>query len=1084
MNNSQLDRSSSRTLAPGSIGALRWRCIGPPRGGRVVAVAGHPTESAIFYFGACAGGVWKTDDGGTYWENISDGFFNTAAIGAIAVAESDPNVIYAGTGETTIRIDVSYGDGVYKSTDGGKTWAHAGLTETRHIGSIRIHPRDADLVYVAALGHAFGPNEERGVFRSRDGGKTWTKVLYRSEKAGAADLAMDVNNPRILYATMWEAHRNFWELSSGGPGSSFYKSTDGGDTWTELTDNPGLPKGMKGKMGVAVSPAKPDRVWAIIEAEKGGLHRSDDGGKTWKLLTANRDLWHRPFYYCHIYADPQDPDTVYILNLKMWKSTDGGHTFTEVTTPHGDNHDLWIDPHNPRRMIEGNDGGACVSFNGGDTWSTIYNQLTSQFYRIDTDNRFPYRVYATQQDNSSISVPSATEYGGIHWVDCYPVGTGESGDIVVHPDDPDIAYIGAVGSSPGGSGVLQRYDHRTRQIQLINVWPEEYMGWGPKDLKYRFSWTFPILLSPHDSNVLYVAGNRVFRSTNEGSSWEAISPDLTRNDVTKLGPSGGPITKDASGAEHYATVYAFVESPHESGVFWAGSDDGLIHISRDGGQTWRNITPPDLIAWSLISNIEASPHDAATAYVAVTRYKLDDYQPYLYKTDDYGQTWQNISGSFPDGEITRVIREDPVRPSLLYVGTETGVHFSLDDGENWQRLQNNLPIVPVYDLKIKDGDLVAGTHGRSFWILDDLTPLRQLPAEGGQSPTHLFPPHSTVRRWMQWGFGMFRSEAGKNYMMALGAAATFYNEKLPDGERRRRYLDAGEGPPQGVIVYYLLGETPPDPLTLTFLDAEGEVIKTFTNKTDDSDNTEAHGTNSEAKPDRYIPAGPGLNRFVWDMRYPDAQEVSVDPISDQPKTAPLVPPEKPKNGPLASPGTYQVQLKAGDQTQTQSFELRKDPRVTAIQEDLDAQFQLWRRIRDKLSETNEAINRLRRMQRQVRAWTCHAKGMGEAGNEAVSEAAAALGEKLKGIEAELIQIEANSIGDRIRLPTQLSGKLAGLISVVSIADAAPPQQVYDVFEHLSAQVDEQLTQLQSLIEEDVGAFNDLIREAGVPAIAV
>ena len=1084
MNNSQLDRSSSRTLAPVSIGALRWRCIGPPRGGRVVAVAGHPTESEIFYFGACAGGVWKTDDGGTYWENISDGFFNTATIGAIAVAESDPNVIYAGTGETTIRIDVSYGDGVYKSTDGGKTWAHAGLTETHHIGSICIHPRDADLVYVAALGHAFGPNEERGVFRSRDGGRTWTKVLYCSEKAGAVDLAMDVTNPRILYATIWEAHRNFWELSSGGPGSSLHKSTDGGDTWTEITDNPGLPKGMKGKMGVAVSPAKPDRVWAIIEAEKGGLHRSDDGGKTWKLLTSNRDLWHRPFYYCHIYADPQDPDTVYILNLKMWKSTDGGHTFTEVTTPHGDNHDLWIDPHNSRRMIEGNDGGACVSFNGGETWSTIYNQLTSQFYRIDTDDRFPYRVYATQQDNSSISVPSATEYGGIHWVDCYPVGTGESGDIVVHPDDPDIAYIGAVGSSPGGSGVLQRYDHRTRQIQLINVWPEEYMGWGPKDLKYRFSWTFPILLSPHDSNVLYAAGNRVFRSTDEGSSWKTISPDLTRNDVTKLGPSGGPITKDASGAEHYATVYAFVESPHESGVFWAGSDDGLIHTSRNGGQTWRNITPPDLIAWSLISNIEASPHDAATVYVAVTRYKLDDYQPYLYKTDDYGQTWRNISGSFPDGEITRVIREDPVRPGLLYVGTETGIHFSLDDGENWQRLQNNLPIVPVYDLKIKDGDLVAGTHGRSFWILDDLTPLRQLTAEGVQSSAHLFAPHSTVRRWMQWGFGMFRSEAGKNYMMALGAAAAFYNEKSPDGERRRRYLDAGEGPPQGVIVYYLLQETPADPLTLTFLDAEGEVIKTFTNKTNDSDTTETHGAKSEAKPDCYIPAGPGLNRFVWDMRYPDAQEVLVDPISDRPKTAPLVPPEKPKNGPLASPGTYQVQLKIGDQTRAQSFDLRKDPRATASQADLDAQFTLWRRIRDKLSETNIAINRVRQMQGQVKAWMGRTNGMGKAGNEAISEAAAVLDKKLKGIEAELIQSEADSIGDRLRLPTQLSGKLAGLISVVSIADTAPPQQVHDVFEHLSAQVDEQLTQLQSLIEKDVAAFNDLIREAGLPAVAV
>ncbi len=1076
MNNSQ----SNSSLLQG----LKWRCIGPPRGGRVVAVAGHPTEPAVFYFGACAGGVWKTNDGGTYWENISDGFFNTAAVGAIAVAESDPNVIYVGTGETTIRLDVSYGDGVYKSTDGGATWTHVGLADTHHIGKIRIHPQDPDLVYVAALGHAFGQNEERGVFRSKDSGATWEKVLFRSEKAGAVDLSMAPNNPRILYATIWETYRNFWELSSGGPDSSFYKSTDGGDTWTELTDNSGFPEGIKGKIGVAVSPAKPNRVWTIVEAEKGGLHRSDDGGKTWELLTDNRDLWSRPFYYCHIFADPQDPDTVYVLNLKMWKSTDGGHTFTEITTPHGDNHDLWIDPRNPRRMIEGNDGGACVSFNGGETWSTIYNQLTSQFYRIDTDNQFPYRVYATQQDNSSISVPSATEYGGIHWVDCYPVGTGESGDIVVHPDDPNITYIGAVGSSPGGSGALQRYDHRTRQIRLVNVWPEEYAGLGPKDLKYRFSWTFPIAFSPHDPDVLYTAGNLIFRSTDEGSSWEAISPDLTRNDTTKLGPSGGPITKDTSGAEHYATVYAFVESPHEAGVFWAGSDDGLIHISRDGGQNWSNITPPDLSEWSLISNIEASPHDPSTVYVAVTRYKLDDYQPYLYKTSDYGQTWSTISGSFPDGEITRVIREDPVCPGLIYVGTETGVYISLDDGVSWRRLQNSLPVVPVYDLKIKDGDLVAGTHGRSFWILDDLTPLRQLTEETAQVPAHLFEPRLTYRRWLQWAVGMFRSETGKNYMMALGAPATFYVDKSPEGERMRRYLDAGEGPPQGVIVYYLLKDTLTDPVTLTFLDAGGEKIKTFTTKTEDSDEAKDDETSSEAKEDRYIPVEPGLNRFVWDMRYPDAQEVAIDSITEKPTTHPSTPPDRPENGPLAAPGAYQVQLKVGDQTHTQSFALRKDPRLTASQTDLDAQFELWRQIRDKLSETNEAINNLRRIQRQVKEWTLRVSKMENAGNTAVSEAAEALQEKLKAIEGELIQTGADSIGDRLRMPKKLSGKLAGLISVVSVADFAPPKQAYDLFEHLSNQIDAQLDQLKSVIEEDVAAFNDLIREADVPAVVV
>ena len=1084
---------------PSQLQALKWRCIGPPRGGRVGAVAGHPTAPMVFYFGACAGGVWKTTNGGTYWENISDGFFNSAAIGAIAVAESDPNVIYAGTGETTIRIDVSYGDGIYKSTDGGDTWTHAGLKETRHIGKIRIHPQNPDLVYVAALGHAFGANSERGVFRSKDGGKNWEKVLFRSEKAGAVDLSMDPNNPRVLYAVIWETYRNFWELSSGGPDSGLYKSIDGGDTWTELTDNPGIPKGIKGKIGVAVSPPKPNRVWAIIEAEKGGLCRSDDGGQTWELLTDNRDLWHRPWYYCHIYADPQDPDTVYILNLKMWKSTDGGHTFTEITTPHGDNHDLWIDPCNPQRMVEGNDGGACVSFNGGEIWSTIYNQLTAQFYRVAVDNQFPYRVYATQQDNSSISVPSASEYGGISWNDCYPAGTGESGHIAVHPEDANIVYIGAVGSSPGGGGALQRYDHRTRQIRLVTVWPEAYFGWGVKDLKYRFNWTFPIAFSPHDPTVLYTAGNLVFRSTDEGSSWEAISPDLTRNDVTKLGPSGGPITKDCSGAEHYATVYTFVESPHEPGLFWAGSDDGLIHISRDGGQNWENITPPDLPEWSLIHTLEASPHDSATAYVAVTRYKLDDYQPYLYKTDDYGQTWTKISDSFPDGEITRVIREDPVCEGLLYVGTETGIYFShqgKDASPTWQRLNNNLPVVPVYDLVVKDEDLVAATHGRSFWILDDLTPLRQLTAAGisrlgslshsqsevAQSSAQLFAPRPTYRCWRQWSTNMFRSDAGVNYMMALGAAAAFYEEKLPNGERERRYLDAGESPPHGVIVYYLLKEKPAEECSLTFLDANREDITTFTSQADDADEADVNPGTANQQAAISIPTEPGLNRFVWDMRYPDAQEILVEPTGEKSATPSKTPKDKPNSGPLAAPGEYQVQLKVGDQQMTQSFELRIDPRVAASQEHLDAQFELWCKIRDKISETHQSIDRLRRIRGQVQAWTDRVAELQNFDSDAISEAAAALHQKLETIETELIQTEADSLADRLRLPTRLSDKLANLISVVSIADAAPPQQAYDVFEHLSSQVDEQLDQFQSLIQTDVVAFNDLIRGAELPAV--
>ena len=581
------------------LNTLRWRCIGPPRGGRVVAVSGNPQNSQVFYFGAAAGGIWKTEDGGLFWENVSDGFLQSSAVGALTVSHSDPNVILAGMGESTIRIDVSYGDGVYKSVDAGKTWKNVGLRKTRHIGEILVHPQNPNLVYVAAFGDAFGPNKERGVFRSKDGGENWEQVLFRSEKAGAVDLCFDPLNPRIVYASFWEAYRNFWSLNSGGPGSGLYRSTDGGDTWADISDNPGLPTGTKGKIGVAASPVQSGRGWAIIEAGDAGLYRSEDGGESWTMTSRNRDLIHRPWYYCHVFADPQHADTVYITNLQMWKSTDGGTNFIEITTPHGDNHDLWIDPSDSLRMVQGNDGGACVSFNGGKSWSTIYNQLTSQFYRMDIDNQFPYRVYATQQDNTSISVPSASEYGAITFNECTLPGTGESGFIAVKPDEPDIVYIGAVGSSPGGEGALQHYNHRTRQLRLINIWPEEVFGWAPRDMKYRFSWTYPISFSPHDSGTVYACGNHVFRTDNEGKSWERISPDLTRADEEKLGLSGG-LTVDSSGAEHYATISTFVESPHQSGVFWAGSDDGLVHTSADGGKNWQNITPHELPEWAYI----------------------------------------------------------------------------------------------------------------------------------------------------------------------------------------------------------------------------------------------------------------------------------------------------------------------------------------------------------------------------------------------------------------------------------------------------------------------------------------------------
>src|SRR5918911_1487377 len=642
--------SGLRRRRPGTAVPVLCHATAVAGGGRVVAVAGDPHDPMVFYFGACAGGVWKTTDGGTSWENVSDGFFRTAAVGAIAVADADPNVVYAGTGETCIRGNVSHGDGVYRSTDGGKTWANVGLADTRHIAKIRVHPKDPDLVYVAALGHAWGPNEERGLYRSRDGGTTWEKILFhpsRSDRAGAIDLSMDPHNPRILYAAFWEAQRTPYSLSSGGPGSSLYKSTDGGDTWMELTTKQGLPAGGQGKSGVAVSPAKPDRVWALVEAEDGALFRSDDGGETWQRLSEDGELRRRAWYYMHLYADPQDPDTVWVLNLQCWKSTDGGRTFTAVPTPHGDNHDLWIDPRNPRRMIEGNDGGACVTFNGGASWSTLYNQPTAQFYHVTTDTQVPYRIYGSQQDNTALSIPSLSVRGAIAQTEWYEPGGGETGYIAVRADDPNVVFGGAIGSGEG-NGRLLRYDHRTGQERNLPVWPELMsMGECARDLKYRFQWTFPIVISPHDPSVLYVAANVVLRSTDEGASWEVISPDLTRNDVTKMGPSGGPITRDNTGVEVYGTIFALVESPHERGVFWAGSDDGLVHLSRDGGESWQDVTPPDLPEWALISIIEPSPHDPATAYLAATRYKLDDFQPTSKKPPTTGRAGPRSPAASP-----------------------------------------------------------------------------------------------------------------------------------------------------------------------------------------------------------------------------------------------------------------------------------------------------------------------------------------------------------------------------------------------------------------------------------------------------
>ncbi|WP_370650057.1 glycosyl hydrolase [Oscillochloris sp. ZM17-4] len=1037
--------------------SLRWRCVGPPRGGRVVAVAGDPRDTATFYFGACAGGVWKTDDAGSYWTNISDGFFTSAAVGALAVAESDPNVIYVGTGEACLRGNVIAGDGVYRSTDAGKTWANVGLGETRHIGRVRVHPSDPDTAYVAALGHAFGPNAERGVYRTRDGGATWDLVLHRGPDAGAIDLCIDPDNPRVLYASLYQVRRNFWSLTSGGPGSGLFKSTDGGDTWTELTERPGLPKGLKGRIGVSAAP-QAGRVWALVEAEEGGLFRSDDGGETWKLVSDDRNLRHRPWYYMHVFADPADADTVHILNLKYWKSTDGGKSFSEITTPHGDNHDLWIDPQNPRRMVEGNDGGACVSLNGGASWSTIYNQMTAQFYHVNVDSQTPYRVYGTQQDNSSISTPSrATNLGCIPWTASYPAGTGESGHIAIKPDDPNIVLVGAVGSSPGGGGALQRYDHRSGQLRLVTVWPEIYGGWGAGDLKYRFQWTFPILFSPHDPNLLYTCGNVAFTSTDLGESWEPISPDLTRADPETLGPSGGPITKDCTGAEHYATIFAFAESPLTPGLLWAGSDDGLLHLSRDGGASWANITPPDMAARTLISWIEPSPFDAGTAYLAATRYKLAEEQPILLVTRDYGASWASITAGVPDGAYTRVVKADREMRGLLFAGTERGVYVSFDDGAAWQPLGGGLPVVPVHDLVIKDDDLVAATHGRSFWILDDITPLRQLAGAGDR--LWMARPRDTVR--LLGGLAPWRGgEAGKNYMLGLGTVGTFTQRTGPHGEELRTFLDAGENPPAGVIIHYNLAEAPAEDaeLRLDILGGAGQLIRSFTRRPPGG---------GDGGP--WLPADPGMNRFVWSMRHADARKLPGDPTTE----AALL-------GPLVSPGAYEARLTLGDAQVSQRFQLLQDPRTSASQADLDAQEALLLQIRDKLSATHAAIQRLRAVRMQ-------AEGLAErlgAGEEvaAIRAAARALIARLTEVEGQLVQTRAKTAFDTINIPSRLNHKLASLSNVVAGGDGAPTRQSREVFADLSARIDAQLAALDALLAGDVPALNQQVAAQEVPAI--
>jgi len=1029
---------------PALYGALQYRLVGPFRGGRVTAVTGVPSQPDTFYMGSTGGGVWKTTDLGETWANVTDDQgFGSASVGAVAVAPSDPNVVYVGMGSACIRGNVSAGDGVYHSTDAGKTWSHVGLDEAGQIGDIQVHPTDPDRLYVAVLGHAFGPNEERGVYRSTDGGTTWEKVLYVSDQAGAVDLAMDPTNPRILFAAVWQTERKPWTLISGGEGSGLWKSTDGGDTWTEVTK--GLPEGIKGKIGVTISPADPDRVWALVEAEKGGLYRSDDGGESFRLINDDREMLQRAWYYTHVEADPKDANTLYILNAGIFRSVDGGKSLERMRTPHGDNHDIWINPDDPDVMIEGNDGGANVSTNGGRSWSTQANQPTAELYRVTVDNQFPYRLYAAQQDNSTVSIPSRSNGGSIDEHDWYPVGGGESGHIAVDPENPNVVYAGSYG------GTITRYDHATGRERNIMAYPQMAVGQAAKNLEFRFQWNAPIRISPHDPNVLYHTSNVVHRSTDEGQSWEVISPDLTKNAVDKQDYAGGPLTWDNTGVEVYGTIFAFEESPHEQGVLWAGSDDGLVHISRDNGETWTDITPAGLPDWATINTIELSAHGAGRAFLAVQRYRMDDFTPYVFRTDDYGATWTRIADGkhgIGAGHFVRVVREDPAKKGLLYAGTERGMYVSFDDGGTWQTLQLNLPMTPITDLQVKGDDLVVATQGRSLWVLDQLAPLRQMSDAVAEARLHLFTPEPT-----------YRVPGGGFFSRLFGSAR------------------AGQNPPGGVVFHYTLAEEPAEgeELTLEILGSDDEVIRSFSSTTPERRAPSPYARFFPQAGGRTLPVEQGMNEWIWDLSHPDAHLVDDAVLWGG------------AGGPEVSPGTYRARLTLGDESQTVDVQVVADPRLDVPQEGYEAQEQLALDVLAEIEAAHDGLRAIRSVTEQVDDLTKRLKeadGVGEETLAGIEEAAKAVTEPLAEVEQKLTQTKSESSQDPLNFPPQIDNQLVYLLGVVTGTDAAPTDGSYTRFEDLKQERAAIQAELDQILATQLATFNDLVRQADVAPVQV
>ena len=1009
----------TKTYDESLYSGMEWRLVGPFRGGRAGTVTGVRGKPNLYYMGTAGGGVWRSQDSGSTWECISDGYFG-GSIGAVAVAPSDPNVIYVGEGEQTLRGNVSSGHGMWRSTDAGKSWQYIGLPKSEHIARVRVHPVDPDIVFVAVIGNLWKSNPERGVYRTKDGGQTWEKILYVSDVAGAGDLILDPNNPRIIYATTWQMKRNGYRMDSGGPDSHLFKSADGGDTWTKLTANPGLPKGTIGIIGVTVSPVNSERIWAIFEALDGGVFRSDDGGKTWEKTNTDRGLRQRAWYYSRIYADTQNEDIVYVMNVRYYRSKDGGTTFQEFNAPHGDHHDLWIDPDNNQRMAIADDGGAQVSNDGGTNWTTYHNQPTAQFYRVTTDNYFPYRIYGAQQDNSAIRIFHRSSGNSITERDWESTAGGESAHLAPDPKNPDIVYGGTY------KGYMMMKDHSLGQTRSTNVWPINPAGSGAEIMKYRFNWNYPVMFSPNDPDKLYAGSNQLHLSTNGGQSWETISPDLTRALPETIKSSGGPITQDNTGAEYYANIFAIAESRQEPGVIWVGSDDGLIHVTRDGGETWQEVTPPDSPRLNMMNCIDVNPFVKGGAYVAATSYKFGDYTPYLWKTSDYGQTWQKITSGIDATYYTRAIRADPKKPGLLYAGTEWGMFLSFDDGASWQPFQLNLPITSIRDLHVRDNNLIAATHGRSFWMIDDLTPLHQLSDEIAARTSYLFKPKDA-------------------YRMAQGGGFNGTNLKLE-----------GKNHPDGVIFHYYIKDIPENTeVKLEILESDGDAVIAFSNVAEDSKSK--------------INFSKGGARFVWNMRYPGFSEFPG-----------MVLYSSPNRGPKAVPGTYKARLTVGDESSEQTFQILKDPRLKTTTAELQRQFDFLIKVRDKVTQAHDAMNEIRDVRDNLNYLD---ELMGDDSElQDLRDFADTFDKDMSVIENNIHMTKNQSFQDPLNYGIRLNNRLAFLMQDQQRGDYPPTDQALEVQKVLTEQIDLELKNLETLFEERIPQLNQMIEEKGLKMI--